>query len=200
MSKQKVQVNVFQQAKKGEIHCGDSYFYTETEHEFICVLADGLGSGKYARESAEAVIHIIKNNLHLKEEQVIEKCVEQLQGKRGVVLGILKIDFLTKMYKYSSIGNIGLIIKQDNGQKKQHIPQHGFLSCANRPLKKVVNTLYPRTTLVLYSDGVSQSNLFQTFIPFDYGEDWIVAFPVEHLKNNDDDTTVIAMYYQGEHN
>src|SRR5699024_11712512 len=124
----KMQVAIYQQAKKGKGFCGDSYFYSETESEFICAIADGLGSGKFAKESSQIVIDIIKNNRYDSVQQIIKKCNKQLYGKRGAVLGILKIDLNSHKYTFSSIGNIGLIIIDSNSKNRRNIFSSGYLA------------------------------------------------------------------------
>src|SRR5690554_6076169 len=104
-----MQVAVYQKPKKGRYYCGDSYFYLETENEFLCAIADGLGSGEYAMESSQIVIDIIRKNGNKPIDTIIKQCNEQLFGKRGTVLGVLKIDFRTRVYSFSSIGNIGIV-------------------------------------------------------------------------------------------
>src|SRR5690625_4795430 len=123
MTDRKVQVAVYQKAKSNNYYCGDSYFYTETENEFVCALADGLGSGEFAKESSQAVIDIIRNNINATVEQLVKKSNEQLVGKRGVVLGILKINFEAQSYSFSSIGNIGIMTITNCKKKKRNIPK-----------------------------------------------------------------------------
>src|SRR5699024_11459073 len=65
--------------------CGDSYFFSEKDDGFICVIADGLGSGETAGESSQAVVDIIKNNVNISDEALVKKCVQKLSRKRGSV-------------------------------------------------------------------------------------------------------------------
>lgn len=197
MTTGKVHVKVLQQTKAGETNCGDSYFYVETDTEFICVLADGLGSGEHAKESSEVVIDTIKNNLTLTEEEIIRKCAKQLQGKRGVVLGILKLNFISNTVTYTSIGNIGFVSKVDGERRQHHIPERGFLAGYHQPLKKVVDQLHDQTIFILYSDGVLEPELFKTFIPHVTGSEWLETFPVTNVQDHSDDVTVIGIYYKG---
>ena len=67
---------------------------------FICALADGLGSGEFAKDSADAVMEEIENYADESIETIVKKCNEVLVKKRGVVLGIIKLDFTTKIYFY----------------------------------------------------------------------------------------------------
>src|SRR5690625_7523206 len=88
----KINVAVYERAKGTNVMSGDSYFYQEADDTFICAIADGLGSGQFAKESSEIVIDTIKNNPDLSDRELGRLCSEQLVGRRGVVLGVLRLD------------------------------------------------------------------------------------------------------------
>ncbi|MFD2760141.1 SpoIIE family protein phosphatase [Lentibacillus juripiscarius] len=193
----KVQAAVYQQPKSGQYQCGDSYFYTETENEFICVLADGLGSGEQAKESSEIVINIIRDNIHTTVEQLIEQCNRQLSGKRGAVIGILKIDFSARRYTFSSIGNIGVLAISENGRKKRNIPNPGYLAGYHRPFKIVSDKLDPVMNFILFSDGVRDKDLSQYFLLGRDVEQVVECYKAyRNGQKREDDTTLIAIHYQ----
>lgn len=194
---QKVEIDVYQKAKKGNYYCGDSYFYAETENEFICALADGLGSGEFAKESSQVVIDIIKDNIHATIEQIIKRCNEKLFGKRGVVLGILKIDFILKQYSFSSIGNIGVITIMPNGKKKRTIPNGGFLAGYHRKFKVENGKLDPYTNFIMFSDGVLDKELSGKHLIGKSVNEVIETYAYKIGQSKDDDTTLIAMRYTG---
>src|SRR5690625_796516 len=106
---EKVNVAVYERAKGTNITSGDSYFYQEADDTFICAIADGLGSGQFAKESSEIVIDTIKNNPDLSDRELAHLCSEQLVGRRGVVLGVLRLDYQDKTFAYSSIGKRGQV-------------------------------------------------------------------------------------------
>ncbi|MGP4107474.1 SpoIIE family protein phosphatase [Virgibacillus sp. L01] len=192
-----VEVAIFQKAKKGQYYCGDSYFYTETENEFICALADGLGSGEFAKESSQIVIDIIKDNVHTTVEQLIKKSNQQLTGKRGAVIGILKMDFHSRLYSFSSIGNIGLLTITENGKKKRNIPNAGYLAGYHRPFKVVTDRLDPEMNLIMFSDGVSDNDLSQRFL-LNKDVNQVTNAYANHVNGEvrKDDTTLIAIRYE----
>lgn len=193
----KVETMIFQKAKKQQYYCGDSYFYTETENEYICAIADGLGSGEFAKESSEIVISIIKDNIHLTIEQLIKRCNEQLNGKRGAVIGILRIDFRSKRYSFSSIGNIGVMTISENGKKKRNIPNSGYLAGYHRPFKVVTDELDPLMNFIMFSDGVTDRDLSQRFL-LNRNVNQVVQMYANYTEGElrDDDTTLIAIKYE----
>ncbi|MFD1038356.1 SpoIIE family protein phosphatase [Virgibacillus byunsanensis] len=189
-------VAIYQKAKKGNFHCGDSYFYTETENEFVCALADGLGSGEFAKESSQIVMDIIQSNMHVPINQIVNICNKQLTGKRGVVLGILKIDFNTERYTFSSIGNIGVLTITEDNKKKRNIPSAGYLAGYQRPFKVVEEVLKPEMRFIMFSDGVTDKDLSQRFFLDKSVEEITKTFEYTSRKVKDDDTTLIAMRYK----
>ncbi|WP_090241593.1 protein phosphatase 2C domain-containing protein [Lentibacillus halodurans] len=191
-----VETAVFQKSKQNQYHCGDSYFYTETENEYICALADGLGSGEFAKESSEIVISIIKENIHATVEQLIKKCNQKLSGKRGAVIGILRIDFRTSSYSFSSIGNIGVITIGEDGKKKRNIPNTGYLAGYHRPFKVVSDQLDSVMNFILFSDGVTDKDLSQRFLlNRDVYQVTQTFANYAEKEIRTDDTTLIAIKY-----
>ncbi|MGM8366585.1 SpoIIE family protein phosphatase [Virgibacillus sp. W0181] len=197
MSKRKgaVKVSVYQKPKKDNVYCGDSYFYKETDNEFLCVLVDGLGSGEEAQESAEIVINIIKENIHVTVDSLIKHSNRQLFGKRGVVLGILKLDFKAQIYTYSSIGNIG-IMTVTNTKKERNIPKSGYLSGYKRPFKVIRKNLEPEMTFFMFSDGVLDKELSQDYFITQNVTKVTEMYAAQSKEKRDDDTTLIAMHYE----
>ncbi|MDY0395470.1 SpoIIE family protein phosphatase [Virgibacillus halophilus] len=194
---QKVQVSVYQQPKSGQRHCGDSYCYAETENKFICALADGLGSGEYAKESSQIVIDIINNNVNASIEELMKMCNKALFGKRGAVLGILKMDFTNMTYSYTSIGNIGILYVDNNRKKKRNIPSSGFLTGYSKPFRVMTGKLEEQMNFIMFSDGVTDIDIMQKYLLARDVVDITTSFADAHEGSKADDTTLIAMRYIG---
>ncbi|WP_226585463.1 SpoIIE family protein phosphatase [Halobacillus litoralis] len=197
MEKQSGRVNlsVFQKAKKGNYYCGDSYFYRETEDAFLCALADGLGSGEMARESSQAVMDVIEENPVLSIEALVKKCNEVLVGKRGVVLGILRIDFKNRTYSYSSIGNIGVITVDPDGKRNRNIPLAGYLAGYPRSLRVSHGDIKEGMIFLMFSDGVSDRRLSSKLTQAKTVGQITEVYKGLYGQNRDDDTTLIAIEY-----
>lgn len=195
MGQSNVFVSVYQQPKQGNTLCGDSYFYNETEDHFICAIADGLGSGEYAMESSQAVIDIIKENNHVSVEELVRKSNEILYGKRGVVLGILKMDFRSEVYSFSSIGNIGIMTVTDDRVKKRNIPNTGYLAGYKRSIKVENYKLNKGTNFIIFSDGVKDKELSHCYFTDKDVNRITKAYELTSEPNRSDDTTLIAIRY-----
>lgn len=191
----KVQISVYQKEKPGSPFCGDRYFYEETESGFICALADGLGTGEFAEESAEIVIDIIKNNPEATPNEIMITCNKQLHGKRGVVLGILKLDFITNIYTVSTIGNIGIVFIH-NKKKQHHIPTGGYLAGTKKKFKVEHGQLKDDMHFIMYSDGVSDADLNPCIMHEDVREIISAYDEATKLRERRDDTTLLAIRYK----
>lgn len=199
MKHKAVDIASYQKEKEGNNYCGDRYFYIEKDHIFTCIIVDGLGSGKVAGESSQIVIDVIKNNVNITDDVLVKKCVSKLTGKRGVVLGILRIDFMNRQYTYSSIGNIGLVTTTNKNQKKRIIPMPGFLGSYERKLKVVQGELEKDMSFLMFSDGVSDQELSRLCLFKEKVDEVIQAFTHISDEVREDDTTLIAIKYTGEH-
>ncbi|MEC3882463.1 PP2C family serine/threonine-protein phosphatase [Halobacillus sp. HZG1] len=188
-------LSIFQKAKKGNYYCGDSYFYKETDDAFLCALADGLGSGEMARESSKAVMEVIEEHPDLTLEALIKKCNEVLVGKRGVVLGILRIDFDNRTYSYSSIGNIGVITVDPDGKRNRNIPLAGYLSGYPRKLRISRGTVQKGMIFLMFSDGVNDRRLSSNLTHSKNVEQITQQYKELYGQSRDDDITLIAMAY-----
>ncbi len=194
-----MEVATYNEAKKGNYYSGDSYFYVELEDFFICVLADGLGSGELAKASSETVINVVKENLTDSLDVLLNKCNEVFFGNelRGCVIGLLKVDYKRQTYSYVSFGNIGIIIVSHEGKKKRNIPVSGYLS--GIPIKTNVHSgeLHPNTVFFMFSDGVNERQLTKEFYNHKSMPLTIEWYALQQKLSLEDDTSLIAMKYTG---
>lgn len=195
----KVEISIFQKPKRGNKCNGDSYFYKETDNGFICALVDGLGSGEYANESAEIVINVIREFCNVSLEKLLEKANERLVGKRGVVLGILQIDFNQSMYSFSSIGNIGVLSITKDGKKKRNIPSVGYLAGTKKSFKVMREKLQSNTSFIMFTDGVKDKELAKLNVCGNENDVKRITKMYEYISEEErmDDTTLIAIHYNG---
>ncbi|MDQ0233612.1 PP2C family serine/threonine-protein phosphatase [Metabacillus malikii] len=144
----------FQIPKQGKICCGDSFYINATEDYLICALADGLGSGEYANESSSAICTLVEENHHEDVEVLIDLCNKVLRNKRGATVSILKVDFKSKKFTYSSVGNIRFVFSLPSGSYIYPIPILGYLS--GKPQKYRTQTYsYERgSKFIIHTDGL----------------------------------------------
>lgn len=196
MNNPNIDIAVYQKPKYGNYCCGDSYFYKETDNGFICALADGLGSGEFAKDSADAVMQEVENFANESIETIVKKCNEVLIKRRGVVLGIIKMDFEQQKYSFMSIGNIGIIKVNEDGSKSRKIPTGGYLTGYTRPFKVIHEELHPGTVFYMFTDGVNERLFSTKFYQIESMSDSIQMFTENQEQKMLDDTTLVAMKYK----
>lgn len=197
MESKRMKVAVYQKAKENNHISGDSHYFIEEDDQFLAVVADGLGSGEVAQDSSRAVIDVIKENPELGNIALIRALNQALVGKRGVVLGMLRVDFAAKQYHYSSIGNIGLMTIQNQTLKKRNIPISGYLGVYPRGMKEVSDKLEEGMVFAMFSDGVNSRELSHALFESNDVEDIIDQFDSLMAFDRDDDTTLVMMKYEG---
>jgi negative regulator of sigma-B (phosphoserine phosphatase) len=151
----KMRTSVFQQPKKGESCCGDSYYMVETDEYFLCAVADGLGSGPEARSASEKAVTVVKENPADDVGVLMTKCNQALRSGRGAVLSLFKIHFRDNRLMFAGVGNIRFVFYPPNEKAVYPIPSVGFLS-GKRLSVRVQSFLYPEdSSFVIYSDGLT---------------------------------------------
>ncbi|WP_440896796.1 indirect negative regulator of sigma-B activity [Amphibacillus sp. Q70] len=191
-----IDIAVYQKEKKGNYSCGDSYYYYQDDDFFLCALADGLGSGDMARDSSQAVMNVIKADPLLATSEIIKLSNQALIGKRGVVLGILKLDLRSLEYTYASIGNIGLMTITSEGIKKRNIPMSGYLGVYPRQTKEIRGKFKKSMLFVLFSDGVMPKDLTHSLFQKQSSVEITDAFAEQMDQNREDDTTLIVIKFK----
>lgn len=191
----RMHISVYQKSKVGNYYCGDSYFYQESDERFICALADGLGSGEVAKQSADVVMDVIEKNQFASFTEIVKLCNQALVGKRGVVLGLLSLDFREGTYTFSSIGNIGIMTVAADGSKNCNIPSSGYLGVHARPGKVVQGTFLTDTVFVMFSDGVGSRDLAHSFFQKKDVDRITDLFSDYIEEDRPDDTTLVVMKY-----
>lgn len=187
-----IEVVGYQTAKSGKAFCGDSYFFTLTDEYFVCVLADGLGSGEFAYEASAAVIEVVQRNHHESVDTLMKMCNDSLLQKRGAAVTVFKIYFQTKEFVYSCVGNIRFFMYSPKGKLTYPLPVTGYLSGRPQVFHTQRFSYEPYSKFILYSDGYEfqgVKSLLKGLFPVRMIADEIIH---HHPKSDDDATFIIG--------
>ncbi|MDQ0216598.1 negative regulator of sigma-B (phosphoserine phosphatase) [Oikeobacillus pervagus] len=186
----KVEVFASQDSKDGMPYCGDSYFMEIYEDYFICVLADGLGSGQFAYEAATAVTKTVAKYHEEDVDTLMRYCNEALLSKRGATVAILKVNFQKQKFIYSCVGNIRFYVLTEDGELTYPLPVSGYLSGKPQLYKTQYFVYDKNSTFLLHSDGLKISNVKSILKNRSICQ---IAYELKkRLSNNNDDSTFIV--------
>ncbi len=190
-SNQHVHTLAFQQPKEGKSCCGDSFYIKTTEDFMICALADGLGSGEGANESSAAISSLVEKNYDKDVEILMQLCNEELKDKRGATVSILKFEFLTRSFTYSSVGNIRFMLYGPSGTFIYPLPILGYLSGKPQKYRTQTYTYEIGSKFIIYTDGLVLPGARALLNKGNSVEDLSRQLDV-YTKNKSDDLTYIV--------
>ncbi|WP_080848784.1 PP2C family serine/threonine-protein phosphatase [Cytobacillus gottheilii] len=188
----KVEVLAFQTAKKGKDYCGDSYFYIATDEYYICVLADGLGSGQYANEASAAVTDIVEKHHDMDIDSLMNLCNKALVHKRGAAVSIFKFSFAEKVLTYSCVGNIRFFLYSQSEKLTYPLPVTGYLSGRKQNFNTQRFKYEENSKFLVFSDGINITgvkDLLKPFVPLCHIAETIKK---ESVTMDDDATFIIG--------
>lgn len=153
-----LEAHAFQTAKGSNMFCGDSFYLSLKEDYFICVLADGLGSGQFAHEASRAVTSVVESNPKETINTLMDHCNQVLIRKRGAAVAILRVDFKKRIYEYSCVGNIRFFVHTSNNKLVYPMPVRGFLSGRPQKFRTHRYSYEENSAFLLHSDGFININ------------------------------------------
>lgn len=147
----------------GEPVSGDSVTILSDGRRMAVALADGLGHGPAARDSAELALEAARTHLFGSLEEGLRAAHHALRGSapRGAVLGLAVFDPAASTVTFAGVGNIDLILVDE--AIRRLVAQHGFLG-GTLPRVRTESAPFPAGSLaLLVSDGIAAA-----FDPRDY--------------------------------
>lgn len=190
-----VEAYVYNAAKHGNIESGDTYFIHSEEDYFICAIADGLGNGIVARQSAEVIPHVLERYHHESLDELLSRCNEHMVQKRGAAVAIVRVNYKEGTIEYSCVGNVRMYILHGCDKMIYPLPVMGYLS--GRPQK--MNTQKYKYDVgdlfFLHSDGVTlnspKASLKQSTNAYD-----LYNTVKESAQSGDDATFIVGSLLQ----
>lgn len=159
ISDDKVEMYVYQEAKTGNLESGDTYYIDKNDDYLICAIADGLGNGPVAKESADIMPEILKKYPEEDIDNLLLRCNELMFQKRGAAVAIVKVDFKLQTISYSCVGNIKFYMYQSATDKMIYpLPVMGYLSGRKQKLHTQTYPYNKNDLFLLHSDGVNMKS------------------------------------------
>lgn len=181
---------MYQQAKSGNKESGDTYFLQSEKDYFICAIADGLGNGPIARQSAEVVPKILSEYHHEPLDSLLSRCNVEMFRKRGAAVAIVKVDFKLKTLQYSSVGNVRCYLFQGKEKVVYPLPVMGYLSGRRQKFNVQAYGYQENDLFFMHSDGIilrsPAASLRESSSAYELYQN------IASLSTSDDDATFIV--------
>lgn len=185
-----VEAYIYHEAKYRNLESGDAYFVHSAENYFICAIADGLGNGPIARQSAQIIPTVLEEHHHESLDELLSRCNEYMVQKRGAAVAIVKVDYNLKTIQYSCVGNVRFYILRNREKMIYPLPVMGYLSGRPQKLKTQEYEYQKGDLFFLHSDGVvlrsPKASLKESSGPYELYRN------VMHSIDYSDDATFIA--------
>ncbi len=186
-----VEVYVYQEPKRGNRESGDAYFIRNEEDYFICAIADGLGNGPIARQSALIIPRVLEEHHHESIDELFSRCNEHMMQKRGAAVAIVKVNYKQKTIQYSCVGNIRFYILQNRIKMIYPLPVMGYLSGRPQKLKMQQYEYQEGDLFFLHSDGVALKSP-KVSLKESYGPYELYQNVLETIDHGDDATFIVG--------
>lgn len=180
--------------KKGEILCGDGFYYKHTTHLFKLFVGDGLGHGPEAAKAVDEAINSFKYCHEENAVEIIKYVHSSVKKTRGLVGTVVIFDFEKKEWSICGVGNI--LTKLGNfSQTKSFMSYNGILGHNIPRSMKEQRVPYESVQyLIMCSDGIKTKWELNNY-PRIYKSDLSVlatAIYQDQTRNTDDSSVVIA--------
>ncbi|WP_260858158.1 PP2C family serine/threonine-protein phosphatase [Bacillus sp. FJAT-22090] len=191
-SSEKVELLVFQEAKTGNLESGDSYYVSRNKDFMLCAIADGLGNGPVAKESADIIPEILEQYPEESLDELLLRCNERMVQKRGAAVAIVKIDYNVQTISYSCVGNIKFYMYQQETDKMIYpLPVMGYLSGRKQKIKTQTYSYMKNDLFLLHSDGVNMNSPKQT-IKNSHNAKCLYNSVLNVIEHGDDATFIVG--------
>jgi anti-sigma regulatory factor (Ser/Thr protein kinase) len=149
----KVALGAVSLAHPGETECGDAWQFEERPFGYRIVVADGLGHGPQARESA---LRALEGAARGAESPVraLEEAHAASRSVRGSAIAVAEVDVRQREIRYAGIGNISAQILGP-GTSRSLVSMNGTAGQAGARIRPFTYPFEHGDVLVMFSDGLA---------------------------------------------
>jgi serine/threonine protein phosphatase PrpC len=174
--------------------CGDTGIIKVDGNECFMALIDGVGHGPPAHEVSALAETYLAENYRCDLTDMMNGLHSHLEGTRGAVAALCRLDLTSGGMKYVGVGNINTRIY--GAEPSTFIPRDGILGYTIASPKEHRVKIYRGDILILTSDGVREHFDRAHYPDLLNGTARKVAANVlDNLGKGDDDASCIVLRY-----
>jgi phosphoserine phosphatase RsbX len=178
--------------KHGQSISGDTFIVQPLSNDALLVgVIDGLGGGQEAARAAQGAAAAIRANPERPLPDLVNRAHAAIQGTRGAVIGLLRMDLAHGGLTFIGVGNIGIHALSQRAIKP--ISKNGILGYRMPSLLELSYMFDPGDCFVLFSDGISSRfTLDRTLAASAPPQEFADTVLQQYGKTIDDATVVVV--------
>lgn len=138
----------------GETECGDVWDFEERPSGLRLLIADGLGHGPQARESATLAARGASKGQE-SPQRALEEAHLAARAGRGAAMAVAEVDLLKREISYAGVGNIAAMILQAGGASRSLVSMNGTVGQGTIRVRTFAYPFAPGDLLLMFSDGLA---------------------------------------------
>jgi negative regulator of sigma-B (phosphoserine phosphatase) len=183
----------------GEAVSGDGYFVEPlADGGMLIGVLDGLGHGEEAHQTTLRALACLRRHCEQHLTELFHLCDQELEGWRGVVATLVRLDAASDRLSWLSFGNVtSLLINGDTGAWQECLQIGGIVGSRRLPRREPETLkVTPGDLLVLATDGVTPDFMRRISLSASPGET-ARGILSRHGTNSDDALVLVGRYLGG---
>ncbi|HEV7204133.1 MAG TPA: SpoIIE family protein phosphatase [Jatrophihabitans sp.] len=178
---------------EGEDQCGDVVGARESEGHQVVMLADGLGHGPLAADSALEALTVFHETTSTDPVAVLTAMHGRLSHTRGAAIAVASIDPYFERMAFAGIGNVSTFV-HDGDKRHVALSYPGIVGHDTARLRRADLAFGRGSLLIMHSDGVRETwNLQSTPGLLRRSSTVIAASILRDAGNRPDDASILVL-------
>ena len=181
----------------GQRESGDHHVICQGREKVLVAAIDGVGHGKEAALAARSAAAILRSGVNESPLNVVQRCHEQLQATRGVVLSLASIEPGRGILTWLGIGNVQGVLMRAGAQpgtvQEVLLLRAGVVGFQLPALQAVVLPLQKGDTLVFATDGINQE-FVRSLSALESPQRMAERILEQHHSGHDDGLVLVVRY------
>jgi len=172
---------------------GDAFLIRKWGEYILVSVIDGLGHGQFAHKTSVSALNYIEKHYDQPLSSLFRGVGRACRSTRGVVMALVRFDWLNKTVSIGSIGNIEIRVFE-TGDVPKVVTKRGIIGTASVVPLIREHPWDERGIMVIHSDGIQTHWTWDEFSTH-YGEPETVLAGImpSRLSRDTDDATLVVV-------
>ena len=178
-----------------ESECGDNWDFRTTRSTVRVMVADGLGHGPIAARAANTAIGAFGGTDRLPgPEAIVHALHAALRSTRGAAVAVVELDLISRVVRFSGVGNIAAILEVGGHKAKGLLSNNGIAGHEARRIQEFSAEWPAHGALIVHSDGLQTHWKLEGYPGLQARHPSVIAGVLyRDFRRKGDDATVIVI-------